>query len=348
MKITLEAVRERIAALDSAGELSIKEQFYLDALRQLEAAMEAEPVGSFHIVDQQVDGTTDYIKDGEWPIDNGELVVYAVPPAPRVDASPVANGAWSGWCCQYPGKFPRLYGAKEIAEVNCDPANGDRLFKVVEVSPAQAAPRVDAEPVAWWTGPGTEIEAESFHDHETGSHQIPLYAAPPAPVAEHVDTVALHQRVDPDWCDAYMQGYHDSEARKTAPVAVPDAATAIRACLDEFPESVHDIVEECATIAENACGAAMQQPAPVATDDVMEEINRWAIDRCLVGRGHYTPQQNALIDAYIGLTEPPAPVVPDEAQITDRMFDALSADEAEQACYWINTWRAAMLKGEKS
>ncbi|EGT4949774.1 hypothetical protein PNF55_001310 [Cronobacter sakazakii] len=26
------------------------------------------------------------------------------------------------------------------------------------------------------------------------------------------------------------------------------------------------------------------------------------------------------------------------AQITDRIFDNLSADEAEQACGWINTW----------
>ncbi|MDH5022404.1 hypothetical protein [Enterobacter asburiae] len=42
-----------------------------------------------------------------------------------------------------------------------------------------------------------------------------------------------------------------------APVSVPDAATAIRACMEEFPESVHDIVEECAAIAENACRAAM-------------------------------------------------------------------------------------------
>ncbi|MFS9773687.1 hypothetical protein U0Y97_23105 [Enterobacter chuandaensis] len=42
-----------------------------------------------------------------------------------------------------------------------------------------------------------------------------------------------------------------------APVSVPDAATAIRACMEEFPESVHDIVEECAAIAESACRAAM-------------------------------------------------------------------------------------------
>ncbi|HCR1905259.1 TPA: hypothetical protein ONC25_002583 [Enterobacter asburiae] len=49
----------------------------------------------------------------------------------------------------------------------------------------------------------------------------------------------------------------------TAPPApaVPGAATAIRACIEEFPESVHDIVEECAAIAENACRAAMLQGA---------------------------------------------------------------------------------------
>lgn len=35
MKITAETVRERIAALEAAGELSIKEQFYLDAMREL-------------------------------------------------------------------------------------------------------------------------------------------------------------------------------------------------------------------------------------------------------------------------------------------------------------------------
>ncbi|EBA6534289.1 hypothetical protein HVC23_003026 [Salmonella enterica] len=46
------------------------------------ASLEAKPIGAFHIADQQVDGTTDYIKDGEWPIDNGVIEVYAAPPAP--------------------------------------------------------------------------------------------------------------------------------------------------------------------------------------------------------------------------------------------------------------------------
>ncbi|EDO1879625.1 hypothetical protein CT472_23770 [Salmonella enterica] len=45
------------------------------------ASLEAKPIGAFHIADQQVDGTTDYIKDGEWPIDNGVIEVYAAPPA---------------------------------------------------------------------------------------------------------------------------------------------------------------------------------------------------------------------------------------------------------------------------
>lgn len=44
IKITPEAVKERIAALESAGEISLKEQFYLEALRQLVAAMDSEPV----------------------------------------------------------------------------------------------------------------------------------------------------------------------------------------------------------------------------------------------------------------------------------------------------------------
>lgn len=47
-------------------------------------ALTAAPIGAFHISDQQVGATTDYIKDGEWPIDNGVIEVYAVPSAPIV------------------------------------------------------------------------------------------------------------------------------------------------------------------------------------------------------------------------------------------------------------------------
>ncbi|EHO1968757.1 DUF551 domain-containing protein [Escherichia coli] len=51
------------------------------------ASLEAEPVGAFHIAEQQVDGTSDYLKDGEWPIDNGIIEVYSAPPVPVVPAA---------------------------------------------------------------------------------------------------------------------------------------------------------------------------------------------------------------------------------------------------------------------
>ncbi|EBE4568292.1 protein Eaa [Salmonella enterica] len=59
------------------------------------ASLEAEPIGAFHIADQQVDGTTDYIKDGEWPIDNGVIEVYAAPPASVVPDERAAFNAWN-------------------------------------------------------------------------------------------------------------------------------------------------------------------------------------------------------------------------------------------------------------
>ncbi|MEZ7298897.1 hypothetical protein [Enterobacter cloacae] len=54
----------------------------VDAMRITLASLEAKPIGAFHIADQQVDGTSDYIKDGEWPIDDGVIEVYAAPPVP--------------------------------------------------------------------------------------------------------------------------------------------------------------------------------------------------------------------------------------------------------------------------
>ena len=51
------------------------------------ASLEAKPIGAFHIAEQQVDGTSDYLKDGEWPIDNGIIEVYAAPPVPVVPAA---------------------------------------------------------------------------------------------------------------------------------------------------------------------------------------------------------------------------------------------------------------------
>lgn len=40
--------------------------------------------------------------------------------------------AWSGWATQYPGKLPKLWGTREIAELNFDGENGQRIFMVAE------------------------------------------------------------------------------------------------------------------------------------------------------------------------------------------------------------------------
>ncbi|ELO4998735.1 DUF551 domain-containing protein [Escherichia coli] len=56
------------------------------------ASLEAKPIGAFHIAEQKVDGTSDYIKDGEWPIDNGTIEVYATSPVPVVpEEKPMPN-----------------------------------------------------------------------------------------------------------------------------------------------------------------------------------------------------------------------------------------------------------------
>ncbi|MDJ8001027.1 DUF551 domain-containing protein, partial [Salmonella enterica] len=64
-------------------------------------SLEAEPVGAFHIAEQQVDGTSDYLKDGEWPIDNGIIEVYAAPPVPVVPAALPENDDEDGHDIDY-------------------------------------------------------------------------------------------------------------------------------------------------------------------------------------------------------------------------------------------------------
>ncbi|HDP7544935.1 TPA: DUF551 domain-containing protein [Escherichia coli] len=65
------------------------------------ASLEAEPVGAFHIAEHQVDGTSDYLKDGEWPIDNGIIEVYAAPPVPVVPAALPENDDEDGHDIDY-------------------------------------------------------------------------------------------------------------------------------------------------------------------------------------------------------------------------------------------------------
>ncbi|EPB8845540.1 DUF551 domain-containing protein, partial [Escherichia coli] len=64
-------------------------------------SLEAKPIGAFHIAEQKVDGTSDYLKDGEWPIDNGIIEVYAAPPVPVVPAALPENDDEDGYDIDY-------------------------------------------------------------------------------------------------------------------------------------------------------------------------------------------------------------------------------------------------------
>ncbi|ECC1659330.1 Eaa protein [Salmonella enterica subsp. salamae] len=84
----IEAAQEDIAAISDAlqcympcaASKSLQKSLVLKEIAL--ASLNAKPIGAFHILDQQVGATTDYIKDGEWPISNGVIEVYAAPPAP--------------------------------------------------------------------------------------------------------------------------------------------------------------------------------------------------------------------------------------------------------------------------
>ncbi|EEM2801316.1 DUF550 domain-containing protein [Salmonella enterica] len=86
--------------------------------------MEAEPIGAFHIEDQQVSGTTDYIKDGEWPIDNGVIEVYAAPPVLERERIRREHAEWSDKTFGDVGPVgPLKHLSKEALEAAADPSD---------------------------------------------------------------------------------------------------------------------------------------------------------------------------------------------------------------------------------
>jgi len=115
--------------------------------RELLALREAaeKPVGSYHIVDQDVEATTDYVKPGEWPIDNGELLLYA---APQLPVEPVIQSYKlpDGWML-LPNSLSAENGAKAclsgefvetkfiscpecLGDDDCESCDGSGLIKV--------------------------------------------------------------------------------------------------------------------------------------------------------------------------------------------------------------------------
>ncbi|HIA3373189.1 TPA: DUF551 domain-containing protein [Escherichia coli] len=104
---TMNREEQKQVLIDTANHIIHRDNTspYSENLRELArialVSLEAEPVGAFHIAEQQVDGTSDYLKDGEWPIDNGIIEVYAAPPVPVVPAALPENDDEDGHDIDY-------------------------------------------------------------------------------------------------------------------------------------------------------------------------------------------------------------------------------------------------------
>lgn len=105
-ELTKEWLKQTIAEYEANRDelpfgLDTNSAIELQAFKLALASLEAKPIGAFHIAEQQVDGTSDYLKDGEWPIDNGIIEVYAAPPVPVVPAALPENDDEDGHDIDY-------------------------------------------------------------------------------------------------------------------------------------------------------------------------------------------------------------------------------------------------------
>lgn len=125
-KITREQQKQIL--IDTANHVISRDNTspYSENLRELArialASLEAEPIGAFHIADQQVGGTSDYIKDGEWPIDNGVIEVYAAQPASELERIRREHAEWSDKTFGDVGPIgPLKHLSKEALETAAEP-----------------------------------------------------------------------------------------------------------------------------------------------------------------------------------------------------------------------------------
>lgn len=103
------------------------------------------------------------------------------------------EAVWSGWACQYPGKMPRLYGNKKIAELNHYPEEGDKLMflsaqvAATEISstPAPAIYGLRNVVSRAWDGE-TTVPADRAGEYDADA-LVPLYTHSQSPSVPDID-----------------------------------------------------------------------------------------------------------------------------------------------------------------
>ena len=152
---TLDDVMAGIPARDAEIEALRKEIEALQAAPVKPYSLDLDPAGIRALTADAISGALALGFQGVSPPPNNEhwlapfweigreSAVQAQQPVSGADRLPVKGDPWSGWACQHPGKLPRLYGDKAIAELNHHPEEGDRLFQIAECT-QQDADKVDA------------------------------------------------------------------------------------------------------------------------------------------------------------------------------------------------------------
>lgn len=83
-------------------------------------------------------------------------------PVSGADGLTMSEAPWSGWACQYPGKLPRLYGAKDIAVANHHPEEGDRLIFLTAQQDAETGKSVSVENQGVTQQDAEKVDAERY------------------------------------------------------------------------------------------------------------------------------------------------------------------------------------------
>lgn len=211
------------------------------------ASLEAEPIGAFHIADQQVGGTSDYIKDGEWPIDNGVIDVYAVPP---VQETGVYNDVFN---------IIGLLENNEWAEHCTSTVLGSLLESEITrlVGKEQPAPVVDADPVVF-------TDERNLHHIARGRETSLIWGKQ----NQEVGDIPLYRHAQPVPVDKEFIPKNLDKALGVVGVALPESKEEFNLQIERWIQRLIDRVIRYAD-------EFKEQPVPVVSDDISGIIERF-------------------------------------------------------------------------
>lgn len=110
-------------------------------------------------------------------------------------------------------------------------------------------------------------------------------------VLQHMTTEQLVQFADWRCQDATTPGLNDKALSKREKAMKTDSPAKWPTPAEQRVKELENTIRQL-----KANNAKLKAKEP----DVMGEIHKWAVDRCLAGRGNYIDVQNVIIDAYIG------------------------------------------------